>query len=45
MIFFFILGNGILCVLIRIASTGNTTYLQVKGNRKDIPIMPPELAF
>ena len=49
-IFFFILIIGILCVLIRIASIrrfqcDHTTYLHVEENRKDIPIMLPELVL
>ena len=42
--------NGILCVLIRIASMRrfyleHTTYLHVKENREDILIMTPDLAL
>ena len=47
---FIILINGILCVLIRVASTRrflweNTIYHHVKENRKDIFIMPPDPAL
>ena len=48
MIFFFSLENGILCVLIRIASLRrfereHTTYLHVQEYRKDISVYPPDL--
>ena len=49
--FLFYIWNGILCVLIRIASMrrfywDHTTNLHVKENRKKkIPIMPPDLAL
>ena len=45
MIFFLYNENGIFCVLIRIASMYHTIYLHVKENRKDISIMPPDLAL
>ena len=48
--FLFYIENGILCVLIRIASMRRflleyTTYIHVKENREDIPIMRPDLAL
>ena len=48
--FFFLLKNGILCVLIRIASMRqflceHTIYRHVKENWKDITIFPPDLAL
>ena len=48
--FLFYIDNGMLCLLIRIASMRrfyreHTTYLHVKENQDDIPIMPPKLGL
>ena len=48
--FLFYIDNGMLCLLIRIASIRrfyreHTTYLHVKENQGDIPIMPPDQAL
>ena len=48
--FHFHIDNGMLCVLIKIASMRSfkwehTTFLHVKENWKDIPIMPPDLVL
>ena len=49
--FLFYVENGLLCVLIRIASMREAivmrtkTYIHVNENRKDIPVIPSELAL